>query len=170
MPRRQFLFLFAIGTVLLLGLVLNFVQASPGLVRANHGAVRDGTKVTVQYQITLRDNPTTTYNATEQFIQGQHIIPPALEQHMAGMQPGETKMFPLSVEEGFGPYDETKTQTIPTANLPLDAQEGDIVDDDAGRTAKIVDISGGDCARSQSSSGGTSAPGHAADREDRDSG
>jgi FKBP-type peptidyl-prolyl cis-trans isomerase 2 len=96
--------------------------------------------VTVQYQITLRDNPTITYNATEQFIQGQHIIPLAIEQQMAGMQPGETKMFPLSAEEGFGSYDETKTQTIPTANLPLDARAGDIVDDDAGRTAKIVSI------------------------------
>jgi FKBP-type peptidyl-prolyl cis-trans isomerase 2 len=58
---------------------------------------------------------------------------------MAGMQPGEAKTFPLSAEEGFGPYDETKLQTIPTAALPLNAREGDIVDD-AGRTAKIVRI------------------------------
>lgn len=139
MATRHFLFLIAIGAALLLG-VMNFVQASSGLVKAHNNAVRNGAKVTVQYRITLRDNPTTTYSATEQFIQGQHSIPPALEQQMAGMQPGETKIFPLSAKEGFGPYDETKTQTIPTANLPLDAREGDIVDDDAGRTAKIVRI------------------------------
>lgn len=140
LSTRHFLFLIAIGAALLLGLVMNFVQASSGLMKANNNTVRDGAKVTVQYHITLRDNPSTAYSTTEQFIQGQHIIPLTLEQQMAGMQPGETKVVPLSAEEGFGPYDETKTQAIPTATLPPDAREGDIVNDDAGRTAKIVKI------------------------------
>lgn len=141
MHTRHILFLSAIGAALLLGqgYVMNFVQTCPTLVKTDNEAVRDGAKVTVRYHITLRDNPTTTYSDTEQFIQGQHVIPPALEQQMAGMQPGEAKTFPLSAEEGFGPYDETKLQTIPTAALPLNAREGDIVDD-AGRTAKIVRI------------------------------
>jgi FKBP-type peptidyl-prolyl cis-trans isomerase 2 len=141
MHTRHILFLSAIGAALLLGqaFVMNFVQAFPTLVKTENDAVRDGAKVTVWYQITLRDNPTTTYSDTEQFIQGEHNIPPALEQQMAGMQPGEAKTFPLSAEEGFGPYDETKIQTIPTVVLPLDAREGDIVDD-AGRTARIVRI------------------------------
>jgi FKBP-type peptidyl-prolyl cis-trans isomerase 2 len=56
------------------------------------------------------------------------------------MQPGESKTFSLSAEEGFGPYDATKTQTIPTADLPVEAKEGDMVDDDTGRSAKIVRI------------------------------
>jgi FKBP-type peptidyl-prolyl cis-trans isomerase 2 len=59
---------------------------------------------------------------------------------MAGMQPGGAKPFSLSAEEGFCPYYETKIQTIPTAALPLEAREGDIVDDDTGRAAKIVRI------------------------------
>ena len=142
MLTRHILFLSAIGAALLLGhgFIMNFVQAYPTLVKTENDGVRDGAKVTVRYHITLRDNPTTTYSDTEQFVQGQHVIPPALEQQMAGMQPGEAKTFPLSAEEGFGPYDETKLQTIPTAALPLNAREGDIVDDDAGRTAKIVRI------------------------------
>ena len=141
MHTRHILFLSAIGAALLLGqgYVMNFVQAFLTLVKTDNEAVRDGAKVTVRYHITLRDNPTTTYSDTEQFVQGQHVIPPALEQQMAGMQPGEAKAFPLSAEEGFGSYDETKLQTIPTAALPLNAREGDIVDD-AGRTAKIVSI------------------------------
>ena len=62
---------------------------------------------------------------------------------MAGMRLGESKTFPLLVEEGFGPYDDTKIQIIPTADLPLDAQEGDTVNDDAGRTARILnDLAG----------------------------
>jgi peptidylprolyl isomerase len=142
MNTRHILFLSAIVAALLVGqaYVMNFVQAFPTLVKTEKAAVRDGAKVTVQYQITLRDDPTTTYSDTEQFVQGQHLIPPAIEQQMAGMQPGEAKTFPLSAEEGFGPYDETKIQTIPTAAMPLDAREGDIVNDDAGRTARIVRI------------------------------
>jgi FKBP-type peptidyl-prolyl cis-trans isomerase 2 len=119
---------------------MNLVQAVPALVKTHNDAVRDGAKVTVQYHITLRDNPNMAYSAIEQFVQGQHIIPLAIEQQVVGMQAGEAKTFPLSAEEGFGLYDEAKTQTIPTADLPLDAREGDIVDDDAGRTAKIVRI------------------------------
>jgi len=142
MPTRLILFLSAIGAALLLGqgFVMNFVRAFPTLVKTDNAAVQDGAKVTVRFHITLRDNPTTTYSDTEQFVQGQHVIPPALEQRMAGMQPGEAKTFPLSAEEGFGPYDETRIQIIPTADLPLDAREGDIVDAEAGRTAMIVRI------------------------------
>ncbi len=142
MPTRLILFLSAIGAALLLGpgFIMNSVQSFPTLAKIDHDAVRDGAKVTVRYQITLRDNPTTTYSATEQFVQGQHSIPPALEQRMAGMQSGEAKTFNLSAEEGFGPYDQTKTQTVQTADLPLDAREGDIVDDDEGRSAMIVRI------------------------------
>jgi FKBP-type peptidyl-prolyl cis-trans isomerase 2 len=114
------------------------VQALPSLVKSNDEAVRDGMKVTVQLQITPQENPTTTYSDTQQFIQGQHIIPPGLEQRIAGMHPGESKTFPLSAEEGFGPHDETKLQIIPTGDLPLDAREGDTVTDDAGRHARII--------------------------------
>src|SRR6266851_3799094 len=101
MHTRHILFLSAIGAALLLGqgFVINFVQAFPTLVKTDSEAVRDGAKVTVRFQITLRDNPTT------------------LEQRMAGMQPGGAKTFPLSAEEGFGSYYETKIQTIPTAAL-----------------------------------------------------
>ena len=114
------------------------VQAVPGLVKSNDEAVQDGMKVTVQFQITLQDHPTTTYNDTQQFIQGQHSIPPGLEQRIAGMHPGESKTFPLSAEEGFGPRDETKLHIIPRGDLPLETQEGDIITDDAGRHAQII--------------------------------
>lgn len=142
MPIRHILLLSAIVAAMFWGQVftMNLVQAVPALAKTNNDAVRDGAKVTVRYHITLRNSPNTIYSAIEQFVQGQHIIPRAIEQQVVGMQAGEAKTFPLSAEEGFGLYDKTKTQTIPTADLPLDAREGDIVDDDAGRTAKIVKI------------------------------
>jgi len=121
-----------------LGFALYLVQAVPNLVEDNDEAVQDGMKVTVQIHITLQDHPTTTYSDTEEFIQGQHSIPPGLEQRIAGMHPGESKTFPLSADEGFGPHDEKKIHIIPRGDLPPETQEGDIITDDAGRHAQIV--------------------------------
>jgi FKBP-type peptidyl-prolyl cis-trans isomerase 2 len=124
----RYLILSAIGLVL--------IMAVPTFM--NGRAVENGTKLTVLVQITPSDSPTTTYR--NHFVQGERVVPDAIEQRVSGMQPGESKTFTLSAEEGFGPYDATKMQTIPTTDLPVDAQEGDMVDDDAGRMAKIVRI------------------------------
>ena len=128
----------AIGLVMLQGKGSfgNFVQAFPTLV--NDAVVENGAKVTVRFQVTPRDNPTTRYSNTEQFVHGQHTVPPGIEEQMAGMHPGDVKTFPLSAEEGFGPHDERKLQIIPTIDLPLEAQEGDTLADDAGRIARII--------------------------------
>lgn len=144
MPTLRYIILISAIGISALGLALlqgqgsfvNFVQAFPPLV--NNAAVEDGAKVTVRFQITPGDNPTTSYSNTEQFVQGQHTVPPGIEERMAGMHPGEVKTFSLSAEEGFGPHDETKLQIIPTIDLPLEAQEGDTVADDAGKTARII--------------------------------
>lgn len=141
MSTTRYILVSAIGLVLLLGAgcFVNRLQAFPTLINKEE-AVQDGAKVTVWFEITPQDHPTTTYSHTDQFIQGQHSIPPGLEQRVAGMHPGEVKTFSLSVEEGFGPYDETKIQIIPPADLPLEAREGDTIADRAGRTATIVRI------------------------------
>ena len=89
----------AIGFAMLLEGHGYLLQPLPSLVESNDVAVRDGMKVTARFQITLQENPTMTYTDTEQFIQGQHLIPPGLEQQTAGMQPGESKTFPLSAED-----------------------------------------------------------------------
>ncbi len=128
----------AIGYVLLDGndSFVTAVQKFPALVHDT--AVKDGVTVTVRVQITPRDNPDESYNDTEQFIQGQHTVPEGIELRVAGMHSGEIKTFSLSAEEGFGPRDETKLRTIPTVELPPNAQEGDIVADDEGRYAEIL--------------------------------
>jgi FKBP-type peptidyl-prolyl cis-trans isomerase 2 len=116
------------------------VQALPSFVKSHDETVRDGMKVTVRFQITPQDHPTMTYSDTQEFIQGQHMLPPGLEQQIAGMHQGESTTFPLSAEEGFGPYDATKLQIIPTGDLPPEAREGDTVSDDAGRHGRIIGI------------------------------
>lgn len=133
----------AICLVLLLGYGYLLVHIFPILLKTNDEAVQDGAMVTAQLHITPQDNLTTTYNETEQFIQGQHITLPAIEQQVAGMRPGERTTFSLSAEEGFGLYDETKLHIIPTEQLPREAREGDmieIINDDAGKIARIVSI------------------------------
>jgi peptidylprolyl isomerase len=133
----RYLLISAIGSVLLLG--AGFF-ANPLQALATEKAVQDGAKVTVRFQITPGDSPTTTYSDIEQFVQGEHTIPLGLEQRIAGMHPGEVTTFRLSAEEGFGPYDETKIQTVPPADLPLEAREGDTITNSAGTTARIVRI------------------------------
>ena len=130
----------ALCLVMLLGYGYLLVRASPTPVKTNDEAVQDGARVTAQFYIMAQDNLTTTYIEIDQFIQGQHRIPPGLEQQMAGMHPGERKTYSLSAEESFVPYDETKLQSIPTDQLPRDAREGDTINDATGRTARIVSI------------------------------
>ena len=111
MLRIRHILVSAIGVALLLaeGSFMNPVQAVSTLV--NDATVEDGAEVTVRFQIAPWDDPTLTYIDTEKFIQGKHLIPPGIEQRVAGMRPGESVTFPLSVEEAFGPYDETKIAT-----------------------------------------------------------
>ena len=107
MPSIRHILVSAIGVALLLaeGSFMNPGQAGPTLV--NDATVQDGAEVTVRFQIAPWDDPTLTYIDTEKFIQGEHLISPGIEQRVAGMHPGQSKTFPLSAAEAFGPYDET---------------------------------------------------------------
>lgn len=137
MLTRQYLIICTIGFVLFIGagFFVSRLQAFSA-----EKAVQDGAKVTMWFEIIPRDSPNTTYSDIEQFVQGAHAIPLGIEQRIAGMRPGEARSFPLSAEEGFGPYDENKIQAVPPAELPLDAQEGDTIANPAGTTARIVRI------------------------------
>ena len=167
MRTIRYLLISTIALALLLGheASLKPVQASPILVKSNDVTVQEGAKVTVWFQITPRDSPTTTYSNIEQFVQGQHTIPLELEQRIAGMHPGEVATVPLSAEEGFGPYDETKIQTIPPAELPLEAREGDTIATRRHHCQDCQDLTRKGRARSQSSSGRQAALGLATDRD-----
>src|SRR5262245_57182187 len=109
-----------IGVVLLQGRdsSVSRVQAFPTAADTTEVAVEEGLKITVRVQITPRENPDESYSDTEQFIQGEHTVPPEIEARVAGMHPGEIKTFPLSAEEGFGPHDETMIHMVPTIDLP----------------------------------------------------
>ncbi len=112
----------------------------------SHGAgtgamVTEGARVTVEYFIAVPDDPKEAYKDVTQFVQGQHEILPAFEKQVAGMKEGEQKEFQLSPDEGFGPYDERRKQTVEKHDLPPEIKEGDVVGDKEGRAATVQQLS-----------------------------
>lgn len=103
--------------------------------------VAEGKQVTVQYYIAVPGDPKTAYRDVAQFVQGKHDILPAFERQVDGMQEGEEKQFELTPEEGFGPYDEGRKQTVEKQSLPSEVKQGDIVGDKEGNAATVVQVS-----------------------------
>jgi FKBP-type peptidyl-prolyl cis-trans isomerase 2 len=57
------------------------------------------------------------------------------------MKPGDERTVELSTEEGFGPYDEKKKTTVPTTELLVGTQEGDVTEDRAGKEMTVIQLS-----------------------------
>ena len=89
----------------------------------------DGSSVTLSVQITVPGEQWFEVNNVEKFVQGQHQLPPALEQAVTGMKSGDEKQVELSEDEAFGPYDAKKKKTVPREELPAWAREGDRLQD-----------------------------------------
>ena len=56
------------------------------------------------------------------------------------MKPGEEKKVELSPEEGFGTHDDRKQLNIPKTLLPFGAKAGDVLRNDAGELATVVEV------------------------------
>ena len=66
---------------------------------------------------------------------------PALERVVTGMKSGDEKKVDLPPDQGFGPYDPNKKKTVSRAELPGGTKEGDILEDRAGNTATVAQLS-----------------------------
>jgi FKBP-type peptidyl-prolyl cis-trans isomerase 2 len=106
--------------------------------------IANGDKVTMDYRI-LRPDDTVIDIGKEplSFTQGkQKIVPAALEAALAGMKVGERKRIPLTADQAFGPYDESKKITVKREQLPPNAKVGGHVKTRKdGVPATIVDLS-----------------------------
>jgi FKBP-type peptidyl-prolyl cis-trans isomerase 2 len=91
--------------------------------------ISHGSSVTLLIQMTVPGEQWFEVNNVEKFVQGQHQLPPALEQAVSGMKTGDEKKVELSEEEAFGPYDAKKRKTVPREELPAWAREGDRLQD-----------------------------------------
>lgn len=108
---------------------------------ANGATVAEGKQVTVQYFIAVPGDPKAAYRDVTQFVQGRHEILPAFEKQIAGMHEGEEKQFQLTPDEGFGPYDERRKQTVQKDLLPSEVKPGDVVGDQEGHAATVLQVS-----------------------------
>jgi len=106
---------------------------------AEHSQIVEGSRVTLLYQITASGSPSVI--ATDEFVQGQHKILPAVEREIAGMKPGEEKRVDLTVEESFGPYDDRKYGRVLRSELPPGVKKGSILKDSDGNVAIVTDLS-----------------------------
>lgn len=118
-----------------------FLPAAPLTSSATGATVAEGKQVTVQYFIAVPGDPKAAYRDVTQFVQGRHEILPAFEKQVAGMHEGEEKQFQLSPDEGFGPYDERRKQTVQKDLLPSEVKPGDVVGDKEGHAATVLQVS-----------------------------
>ena len=99
----------------------------------------EGSRITLLYVISV---PGFLDGDVSEFVQGQHEIFPALEQVIVGMKPQEEKNVEISAVEGFGLHDDRKKMNVPTALLPPDAKEGDVLQNADGDLATVEHVAG----------------------------
>ena len=122
--------------------IMTFLGLSVPQVLADSPQIVEGSNVTFFYHITVPGEQIVLKDVG-QFVQGQHQLLPILERQVTGMRPGEEKTIDLSAEEGFGPYDATKKQTVSKSDLPKGTKEGDVIQDRAGQSATVTHLSDG---------------------------
>jgi|GEM_PF-6251319 len=72
------------------------------------GAIKDGSKVSIEYTLKLNDGSLVDSNAGKDpltYTQGGGQILPALEKQLAGLKVGDTKNVQLTAAEGYGEVD-----------------------------------------------------------------
>ena len=120
--------------------IMTFLGLTVQHVLAESPQIVEGSNVTLFYHITVPGEKIVLRDFG-QFVQGQHQLLPVLERQVTGMRSGEEKTVDLSAEEGFGPYDATKKQTVSKNDLPKDTKEGDVLQDRAGQPAIVTHLS-----------------------------
>ena len=87
--------------------------------------IEDGSKVSIEYTLTLDDGSTADTNVGGEplvYNQGQQEILPALEEALVGLAAGDTKKVMLTAEEGYGQVDPDGFQDVEPDIVPEDAR------------------------------------------------
>jgi FKBP-type peptidyl-prolyl cis-trans isomerase 2 len=90
----------------------------------------DGRLVTVDFEIKDRGGAvlgSSTSTGPMRFVYGAGQIFPAIEQALAGVEPGAHVVTTVPAAEGFGDRDESRVVEVPRAQLAPDASVGDTV-------------------------------------------
>lgn len=92
---------------------------------AKPNVVAEGSKVSVEYTLTLNDGTVADSNVGEEALvyeQGKSQILPSLESALVGLAVGDSKKVDLSAEQGYGVVDPARFETVPANTLPEDAR------------------------------------------------
>lgn len=123
-----------------------FVMASPSFpVQADTNVpVADGTTVLIEFTITVPESKIVIPKNVSQFVSGRNQMLPNLEKALTGMKTGQKKRVDLSVNEGFGPYDERKRTVMKKETLPSDVTPGMVLTTDEGVPFVVLSTAGSD--------------------------
>jgi FKBP-type peptidyl-prolyl cis-trans isomerase 2 len=106
--------------------------------------VVDGATVLIEFTITVPESRMVIPKNVSQFVPGRNQMLPNLEKALTGMRKGQEKRVDLSVNEAFGPYDESKKTVMSKDTLPSNVTPGMVLTTDEGVPFIVVGMSGSD--------------------------
>jgi len=104
--------------------------------------VTEGSTVLIEFTITVPEAKIVIPKNVSQFVPGRNEMLPNLEKALTGMKKGEEKRVDLSVDEAFGPYDDSKKTVMSKDKLPADAKPGMVLTTAEGVPFVVVSVSG----------------------------
>lgn len=92
---------------------------------AKQKVVGPGSRVSLEYTLTLTDGSTADSNVGQEplvYTQGESQILPALEEALVGLKAGDTRQVTLTPEQGYGPVRPDLEREVDTARIPEDGR------------------------------------------------
>jgi FKBP-type peptidyl-prolyl cis-trans isomerase 2 len=106
--------------------------------------VADGATVLIEFTITVPESRIVIPKNVSQYVPGRNQMLPNLEKALTGMKTGQEKRVDLSVNEAFGPYDETKKTVMRKDTLPSNVTPGMVLTTEEGVPFVVVSTAGPD--------------------------
>jgi len=108
----------------------------------------DGDRLKIHFRILTPEGEEITSTKAQgdpiMFTAGQGSMMPGIEKNVVGMKIGESKMFDVSAEDGFGPASDENIVPIPVDKLPEGVEVGSILRMGAqGFPVRVTEIANG---------------------------
>jgi FKBP-type peptidyl-prolyl cis-trans isomerase 2 len=106
--------------------------------------IADGSKVTLEYTLTLPDKSVADSNVGQEpfsYVQGQHQIVPGLEKALLGMKAGQKKHVTVPPDQAYGPYDDKARVTVEKSKVPPNVKVGTMLRASNGQTVTVLEVS-----------------------------